>query len=156
MTNILWYGDIDGQIIPYEIGKYFAIFVFKRVVLINKLISLLKEKVFIILCNLVRNINDFTISKKISYQYYISCIEIECEPHKYGPDCTLDCGHCERGKSCLMDTGACPDGCEEGWAGERCDIRKYLMSINYYVYWYICMHFIHLKVEYIRKQIETY
>lgn len=66
----------------------------------------------------------FYYFKDFFYQYNISCIEIECEPQKYGPDCTLDCGHCEHGKSCSKDTGDCPGGCEEGWAGERCDIRK--------------------------------
>lgn len=48
-----------------------------------------------------------------------------CEPYRYGPNCTKDCGRCKHGRSCSMDNGACPDGCEEGWTAEHCDTRKY-------------------------------
>lgn len=106
-------------------------------VFFNTIVLLLKEKKIIVLCSLVWNINDFTFSKKTPHHYNISCIEIECELHKYGQDCTLDCGHCENGRQCSMDTGDCPDGCEEGWTGIRCDIRKEIMFINFYICWYI-------------------
>lgn len=46
---------------------------------------------------------------------------LECEPYKYGPDCTTQCGHCKGGDSCSMETGNCPGGCTDGWVGERCD-----------------------------------
>lgn len=72
----------------------------------------------------------------ISFQLFC----LACEPHKYGQECTLDCGHCKEGRSCSMDTGACPDGCDGGWIGERCDtgisynIPEKMQQIIYFLF----------------------
>lgn len=47
-------------------------------------------------------------------------IASECEPYKYGDNCTLDCGHCKHGVPCSVDTGNCITGCEKGWTGTHC------------------------------------
>lgn len=55
--------------------------------------------------------------------YVESIVLLECEPHRYGPNCATKCGHCKDGESCSMETGGCPAGCADGWVGKLCDTR---------------------------------
>lgn len=57
-------------------------------------------------------------------------IWLECEPYKYGVNCTLDCGHCKHGVPCSVDTGICSTGCEKGWTGTHCTGKLREMSLG--------------------------
>lgn len=45
---------------------------------------------------------------------------VECLPYKYGPNCSLDCGHCKDAGPCSGVTGKCADGCQQGWTDDFC------------------------------------
>lgn len=49
---------------------------------------------------------------------------LECESHKFGPNCSSTCGHCKDGTTCSSVTGDCTGGCEYGWVGKQCDTGK--------------------------------
>lgn len=57
------------------------------------------------------------------HQVYI--FWLDCESHRYGLNCSFDCGHCKDGKPCSTETGNCFDGCEDEWTGKLCDIGIY-------------------------------
>lgn len=49
---------------------------------------------------------------------------IECISGIYGKECNLNCSQFCHGKSCYQTTGECVDGCENGYIGGLCTIRK--------------------------------
>lgn len=55
----------------------------------------------------------------------MSIFWLDCESHRYGLNCSFDCGHCQDGKPCSTVTGNCFDGCEDEWTGKLCDIGIY-------------------------------
>lgn len=55
----------------------------------------------------------------------MSIFWLDCESHRYGLNCSFDCGHCKDGKPCSTVTGNCFDGCEDEWTGKLCDIGIY-------------------------------
>lgn len=70
---------------------------------------------------LVKGISNMSSNWNKKKIYVFSVVyPLECEPYKYGPNCTFDCGHCKDNKPCSMDTGDCPSGCMEGWIGKHC------------------------------------
>lgn len=62
------------------------------------------------------------------HQVYI--FWLDCESHRYGLNCSFDCGHCKDGKPCSTETGNCFDGCEDEWTGKLCDIGIYRIRIE--------------------------
>ena len=55
------------------------------------------------------------------YQVYFV---IECDENQYGLECNTSCGNCFLGEQCHHLTGNCPDGCDEGFFGDKCDKGK--------------------------------
>ncbi|XP_060066870.1 scavenger receptor class F member 1-like [Ylistrum balloti] len=45
-----------------------------------------------------------------------------CVPGYHGNKCSEKCGHC-KGGSCDKDTGKCMTLCEDGYAGDKCDVE---------------------------------
>ncbi|XP_069126894.1 uncharacterized protein [Argopecten irradians] len=49
------------------------------------------------------------------------CME-ECDAGYYGENCEKECGNCKPGSTCNRTDGTCLImGCDDGWAGPRCD-----------------------------------
>lgn len=50
----------------------------------------------------------------------------ECPPGYFGKGCRERCsGHCIREEPCDYVSGECPNGCQDGYIGERCsDCKK--------------------------------
>lgn len=49
---------------------------------------------------------------------------IECTSGIYGKECNLNCSQFCHGRSCYQTTGECVNGCEYGYIGGLCTIRK--------------------------------
>lgn len=47
------------------------------------------------------------------HQVYI--FWLDCESHRYGLNCSFDCGHCKDGKPCSTETGNCFDDRKTMW-----------------------------------------
>lgn len=62
--------------------------------------------------------NDFSFYTK--QKSIIRLNLLECLPYKYGPNCSLDCGHCKNARPCSGMTGKCTDGCQQGWTDDFC------------------------------------
>ncbi|XP_067679851.1 uncharacterized protein [Haliotis asinina] len=41
-------------------------------------------------------------------------------PGRFGPNCSLTCGHCVDEDPCHQDTGVCLGGCQDGFTGHSC------------------------------------
>ena len=48
----------------------------------------------------------------------------ECQDGTWGLECAETCGHCVTWHPCNKENGACQVGCEPGWTGVNCDMRK--------------------------------
>lgn len=80
----------------------------------------------------MRNLNMIWIMRTAKPLHMVSksvtkCIgffPLECESHKFGPNCSSTCGHCKDGTTCSSVTGDCTGGCEYGWVGKQCDTGK--------------------------------
>jgi hypothetical protein len=86
------------------------------------------------LFNFVHHIVLFTIYLKLLFSCLFSrntfyqCILLisGCTFNTYGENCKIPCGHCKDNVSCNSINGSCPEGCTEGWYGEKCDIGKFV------------------------------
>lgn len=49
---------------------------------------------------------------------------LDCLSGLYGKECNLNCSQFCHGKVCYQITGECINGCEDGYIGGLCTIRK--------------------------------
>ncbi|KAK7461575.1 hypothetical protein BaRGS_00038660, partial [Batillaria attramentaria] len=47
----------------------------------------------------------------------------ECRDGYYGAETCRPCGHCTNNTVCDNNDGHCPDGCDDGYAGDLCDVK---------------------------------
>ena len=60
-------------------------------------------------------------SSKIIIKYIFSV----CADYSWGDKCENFCGSCKDGAICNQVTGDCPNGCSDGWYGNRCDSSEF-------------------------------
>lgn len=61
---------------------------------------------------------------------------IDCISGLYGKECNLNCSQFCHEKLCYQTTGECVNGCEDGYLGGLCTIRKILALLLYALYWF--------------------
>ena len=45
-------------------------------------------------------------------------------PYFYGQDCEQKCGFCKNNSACHHESGHCDVGCDPGYVGDTCHMRK--------------------------------
>ncbi|CAI9740442.1 angiopoietin-1 receptor-like [Octopus vulgaris] len=74
------------------------------------IIMITKMMVLLGILNLATALPDFTRMAIVQ----------SCKKFEYGINCNSDCGHCLNDTECDKLTGKCPNGCVDGWTGEKC------------------------------------
>lgn len=59
---------------------------------------------------------------------------LDCLSGLYGKECDLNCSQFCHGKACYQITGECINGCEDGYIGGLCTIRKIWALIHAFFY----------------------
>lgn len=52
-----------------------------------------------------------------------------CDSNLYGINCNESCGNCRNDDQCLNTNGTCLNGCADGYKGDLCKIREYMILL---------------------------
>lgn len=58
------------------------------------------------------------IRSKKNEHFFVS----ECLDQTYGQECQQICGNCKNKEPCHHVNGSCPDGCDNGYYGNKCNL----------------------------------
>ena len=53
---------------------------------------------------------------------------LECEPGRYGKNCTSECGYCANKEPCNHRDGTCLIGCDVGYVYPLCKEGKFVVE----------------------------
>ena len=60
---------------------------------------------------------------------------IGCTSGTYGKNCNNICGHCHGDEHCFHINGTCFAGCDSGYTGDLCKLRKYLAFLSFLTFY---------------------
>lgn len=60
------------------------------------------------------------INDAMIQSFIVNLLLTECENKSYGENCGMVCGKCKDNESCNHKDGTCPNGCSDGWTGNKC------------------------------------
>ncbi len=66
--------------------------------------------------------------------YIIYRTDVDCTAGLYGQNCEHSC-YCANSDHCPNFTGYCPNGCADGWTGDKCDQSKISHLYSVYIMW---------------------
>ncbi|KAK7461577.1 hypothetical protein BaRGS_00038662, partial [Batillaria attramentaria] len=66
---------------------------------------------------------DFIKSETHHLMTHAGIFNTECRDGYYGAETCRPCGHCTNNTFCENNDGHCPDGCDDGYDGDLCDVQ---------------------------------
>ena len=90
-------------------------------------------------------IGNISVMKRWYFPWEFSLIWIGCTSGTYGKNCNNVCGHCFGDEPCFHINGTCFAGCDSGYTGDLCKLRKYLAFLSFLTFygqfhWLTCLH----------------